>query len=870
VARVTAGRGGRPVQWASGQAAIPPAMTHPEALFWLEAMTRETADVTPQELARADQPPAGDLTLAMAKSRIQRQACELTPEIVAPLVALLPPQDFVALMLAEDLVGSGEVATEAHLVKDHVQTCLVEGFARYVLPYLSPAEAAWVRSALRLEPDPGRWPKTGPVTPLPVAWRLAALLGMPDELLELVSRLGPGRAARGREAVPPFRAQELVFGLGSARLVRRHLRRLGLRLEEPRHVRAWLAHTTFDALDVVRDGILACADRDRAEALLEVFCRVKAPEAAPLMLELRGRSRVPALARRWLEEQVSHAVTGLLPVAAGQGELAGPALEYLRLLPHRGFAALVEKGLRGLAPEGAGRLRHEVFERGGAPPTPFDEQTAPDWWLKAVCESLGGRPPVRPPAWADPARLPPPAFGNRCLNDKQVRELVTALGARPLRAPLPLVREVKRHGDPAGLDALACRLFELWLAEGPPEDERWALRAAGLLGGDTTAGKLATLLCDGPDGGRLARPDWVLQCLRAIGSDAALMGLDRIARLAGCEAHRGQARQFLREAASERGLSADQLEDRLVPGLGLDARGGRTFTFGPRRFRLVFGPNLTPLLQDESGKVRGGPPPAGAKEDPARVAAALGEWKQLRQQARETVTAQVRRLERAMLSRRRWAAEDFERFLVGHPFLIFLVQRLLWGAYGGGRRTAAFRVTEDRTYADGDDRPYTPCGRAVGVVHPLELTEQEQARWGEVFADYEIIQPFPQLGRGVRLLQPSEAAATVLTRFAGPGIPATGFNGLLEQHGWMTNRLPGPRTGLGHHKRFPQAGLTAIIEERCSGGGMRKIASVFFVPGSPEDGGRADVREALRLGAVDRAVLGEVLGTLEALVSIGT
>jgi len=55
------------------------------------------------------------------------------------------------------------------------------------------------------------------------------------------------------------------------------------------------------------------------------------------------------------------------------------------------------------------------------------------------------------------------------------------------------------------------------------------------------------------------------------------------------------------EVATERGLSEEQLEDRIVPDLGLDERGRRTFDYGPRQFRLVFGPNLKPLLRDVTG-----------------------------------------------------------------------------------------------------------------------------------------------------------------------------------------------------------------------------------------------------------------------------
>jgi hypothetical protein len=869
VGRVLGQRRGILTPWAWERAGVPPAPSREEARFWLEVMTKAGTDVKPQELALylERHPPQVDLTRREILGRLQKKARYVAPEIVAPLAAWLPLDELVALMLSDDLVGSWEKGYEAATIKEHVQTCLVDGFARYVLPYLAPAEAARVRPALRLDPDPATWPKAGTVTLLPVAWRLAALLGLSTEVQGLLSSLTREQVAGA--TWPPLRlcAHDLVFGLGSAGAMQKEMRRLELPLRTPGHVRAWLAHTEYGALDYVRDSILATADRDDAEALLGAFGLVKAPEGAPLMLELQLNSRVPAAARRWLDEQAPQAIAGLLPVAATKGPLTTAAVDYLRGATLKGHAALIEDGLKGLAPEEAARLRREVFERGGVALAPFGEGE-PAWWQAAARESLGERP-GKPPAWADPVRLPPPALGDRCLSEQQVGELVLALRKSSPGVPLPLVREVKRHCDAAALDAFAWRLCELWLAEGGAADDKWALHALGLLGGDAGALKLTRLIRDWPGNGFHQRAVWGLECLRAIGSDTALVGLHGIAQKVKFKGVQGQARTFMNEIASERGLSAQQLEDRIVPDLGLDERGGRTFDYGPRQFRLVFGPNLKPLLRDEQGKTLSNPPRPNSRDDAAKVAEAAREWQLLKKQASETAKVQVKRLERAMLGPRCWSRAEFERFLVGHPFLTHLTRLLLWGDYAdSGELIAAFRVTEDRTYANINDSTYELVGARVGLVHPLDLEDEGRARWGEVFADYEIIQPFPQLGRRVHTLQPGEQRRTELTRFSGPEVDAKIYNGILKSHDWMPNRLGGARYGLGHYKRFPEADLTAIIRES-GGGDAVKIESAFFVAGFPEDGGRADAARALRLGEVDPIVLSEVLGILAVLASKG-
>jgi hypothetical protein len=434
-----------------------------------------------------------------------------------------------------------------------------------------------------------------------------------------------------------------------------------------------------------------------------------------------------------------------------------------------------------------------------------------------------------------------------------------------MATPLPLAAEVKRHIDAAVLDAFAWRLVELCLAKGDASDVKWGLTAVGLIGGDASALKLTPIIREWPGQGLHQRAALGLESLRAIGSETALMQLNGVAQRVKFRALRAKARKFMDEIAARRGLSPQQLEDRIVPDLGLDERGRRTFDYGPRQFRLVFGPNLKPLLRDDAGKTTSGLPKAGAKDDAAKVAEAARDWKLLKKQVSETVKVQAKRLERAMTTRRRWPAAEFEQYLAGHPFLCHVTRLLLWGDYGpNGERLAAFRVTEDRAYADADDRPYALVGAAVGIVHPLELAEAERAKWGEAFADYETIPPFPQLGRRVHTLLPGEEGQAELTRFAGPQVPSIIFQGILKQQGWLPGRWGG---GRGYYKRFAEADVTALMQVDYGVGAA--IPRVLFVWGFPETQGRIDDSRPLRLGEVDAVTMSEVLGVLTALASKG-
>jgi hypothetical protein len=139
-----------------------------------------------------------------------------------------------------------------------------------------------------------------------------------------------------------------------------------------------------------------------------------------------------------------------------------------------------------------------------------------------------------------------------------------------------------------------------------------------------------------------------------------------------------------------------------------------------------------------------------------------------------------------MVAGRSWTAVEFHGLLLGHPLLWHLVSRVVWLCEHDGAVTA-FRVAEDRGFADVHDEVFVLPERAVvRVAHPLGLGADLGA-WAELFADYEILQPFVQLGRPVYALTDEERAGAAFTRFDGVDVPSVEVRGLLER-GWEPPR----------------------------------------------------------------------------------
>ncbi|MFG2003494.1 DUF4132 domain-containing protein [Spirillospora sp. NPDC048911] len=386
----------------------------------------------------------------------------------------------------------------------------------------------------------------------------------------------------------------------------------------------------------------------------------------------------------------------------------------------------------------------------------------------------------------DPARLPRILLRGRkqALPADATRHFLTMLSISEPGAPYAGVDTVVDLCDPESLAEFAWAVYKADQSY-PRWASPWVEFTLVRLADDETVRRLAPVVMRWSrqrvwDG----RGVTALDVFSAVGTDEALRLLHQLAQKAqDKERIRPWAEGRLKRAAEERGLTAEQLADRLVPGLGLDSGGGMTLDYGPRRFTVGFDEQLKPYVADEDGKRRKSLPKPGAKDDDVLAPAAYQRFGELKKEARTVAGDQIKRLEKAMVTARRWTPEEFRGIFLDHPLLWHIARRLVWTAEEEDGKTTTFRVAEDRTLADADDDVFTVSATArIGLPHPLLLGD-ELAAWSELFADYEILQPFPQLGRVTHGLAEGEGDDGRLRRFEGRDVHFGTVLGLTRR-GW--------------------------------------------------------------------------------------
>ncbi|MCA9060587.1 MAG: DUF4132 domain-containing protein [Planctomycetaceae bacterium] len=595
------------------------------------------------------------------------------------------------------------------------------------------------------------------------------------------------------------------------------------------------------------------------------------------MLNCKVNCRTPSLARDWLDTYVGNAVDGLIETAGGRGKLADAAIDYLRGVKRRGYEHVIAAAVQSAGKsDAAARVQAEVLDHEEKVYVPLDQKTTPKW-LSEQLKAVAALKPRKLPVWSSVDMIPPLVVGDHRLNNDQLTVVLQLLAATDVTERHPLLTALRENISARARDEFCWQLFQKWMEEGCPSKEKWAMGAIGHLGDDGCSLKLTPMIRVWPGESQHARAVFGLECLRGIGSSTALMQLSGIAQKLKFKGLQNKAKQFVDEIAKEKGLTRDELEDRVVPDCGLDENGRREFSFGPRSFSFLLGGDLKALVRDESGKARSDLPKPGAKDDETQAAESIAEWKVLKKQIKEVATIQAGRLEQAMVTGRRWNTADFESLLVGHPLMTHLAQKLIWGGFDAkGKRLTTFRVTEEKDYADADDNAVTLDRVASsGVLHPLEMTESELARWGEVMSDYEIVSPFPQLGRPVYALESGEAKDKELSRFHGLSLAAPTMVFTLEKLGYVRGVAMDAGCFDEHSKQYVAADVTVVIHyDGAVGMGyidpdeMLKTDSIYFCAGmrAPSVYGWGS-EKTLKLGEVPAVVISEVIADLQVLKS---
>ncbi len=572
-------------------------------------------------------------------------------DFVYPLLRLLSPLDMIDC---------------TQVLSGHDVVNIMEQFRDYTLPYLDQPTVEKMREHLRPMLNLKQWQSVSQNDPPPPAYIWAAMIGMHDEISALINTWSASLFAREPKRRNNHYPQLFVLSLGSAIDVELHMTRLQLNLDIPKDVKAWIAHTEYSRLHLVKECIIDSQNK----ACFNVLACVKAPETASIMCELLAHVDFRDMASEWLTLFPEFSLDQVLSLASSRTRGFEAAKDILKTWKRQ---KVITDQLVGVS---LNKQFREVMNEPEDLLSVHDETTTPQWLSQAFKEMAKEVP--RLPTWIALAGIPAIVVEHRKLSPEQMKLVLTACQQSTLSEPHKLIEALKSNLSRNDLNRFTWTLFEGWLREGAKPKEKWAMTTLGLLGSDDTVLKLAPLIKRWPGESYHQRATLGIECLRTIGSDAALVQINGIAQKLKFAGLKERAFGCINEIATARDLSYDQLQDRIIPDCGLDEHGNRLFNYGQRQFSFYMGVDLKPMVRDSDGNIKSDLPKPGAKDDPELAAAAQEDWKLFKKLVKQVATIQAERLEQAMVNGKVWETKDFDQFLVGHPLMSHLIKGLIW------------------------------------------------------------------------------------------------------------------------------------------------------------------------------------------------
>lgn len=422
--------------------------------------------------------------------------------------------------------------------------------------------------------------------------------------------------------------------------------------------------------------------------------------------------------------------------------------------------------------------------------------------LKSISETLSQdhrldfmpiKPPKIPKFWSvDVYPAPRLKSNNKELPSYSVDALANMMSLSSIEVQTPALDAVIEACDPKSLANFAWAAFEEWAAKGQ-KDSEWIFDSLTYLGDDVCARKLTPYIRNWPRENGIARARKGLEILAAIGTDVALSQIQAISQKNKYQSVLESAQEMMKRIAVARDLKPEQLEDRLVPDLGLSEKGEIKLNFGSRNFIGFVDAQLKPIIKDASGTVVKALPSAGKDDDKALVKESTATWSDLCKELKPVAKLQLERLELAMVNSRRWSGAEFKSLFVISPLLQNLVKGLVWGMFSSKiKLSTSFMVDAKNDFVDADGKPIKISdGASIGIVHPLLMDENSLETWQKLFARKKQSQPFAQLVRKTyRAADDAENnrfgldGATVASK-ALKGLLAMGWTADVADAGWI-------------------------------------------------------------------------------------
>jgi hypothetical protein len=376
-------------------------------------------------------------------------------------------------------------------------------------------------------------------------------------------------------------------------------------------------------------------------------------------------------------------------------------------------------------------------------------------------------------------------------------------------------------------------------------------------------------------GYRAAQCKALVAMLSCIDCPAAIQFLLSIANRFRTKGIRQEAEKYVHLLAERKGWTLDELADRTLTTAGFDDEGKLILDYGPRRFVARVNADLKSVLQDDEGNTLKSLPAPRKDDDDQQAAAAKKALSAAKSELKKFVGQQTTRLYEAMCAQRLWEMEDWRVFLLGHPLMRLLCQRLVWLACDRDTIRQTFRPLDDGTLTDcGDNEVMLDESVRIGIAHRCLVSADVAADWSQHLADYAVSPLFPQFDHEPYVVPEERRRGASLDDFEGHLVEAFTLRNLATRFGYTRGEAQDGGWFFEYLRILPGLGLEVHLG--FSGNGLPEenrvvaLTSLSFHKTAPQQTPRPLSSPQLPLGDIPAVLLSETHHQLRTIAAAGS
>ncbi|MBQ4777861.1 DUF4132 domain-containing protein [Pectobacterium versatile] len=207
-----------------------------------------------------------------------------------------------------------------------------------------------------------------------------------------------------------------------------------------------------------------------------------------------------------------------------------------------------------------------------------------------------------------------------------------------------------------------------------------------------------------------------------------------------------KARELVKDIADRNGWSADELADRTIPTAGLDETGTLVLEYGERIFTARMDSKQKLVLLNPEGKEIKALPAARKTDNEEQIKEAKKLFSSSKQELKQVIDLQTARLYESMCAQRQWSSEDWQTYIMGHPVMRPLIERLVWQEVKDEQVLNTFRPTDDGCLLNlEDDEVELSNGTVIQLTHAAIVDNEMREAWLAHFKDYKVTFLFSQM-----------------------------------------------------------------------------------------------------------------------------